>query len=212
MENYISSILSPEVAAFFSVVLIDLVLSADNGLIVGLAAASLPPEQRKKAIAIGIILATLFRVVFAVFTIQLLAIPGMLLLGSILLLYVSYKMWNDLRAEEDEISKHHSFKKRSPKHKKTFIAALWQITLADISMSIDNVLAVAGASMEHPMVMVFGLALSIFLMATVATFIAKLLKKYPVVGYAGLMVVVFIGLKLSYQGVLAIMPLIQTWL
>ena len=125
------------------------------------------------------------------------------------MLYVSYKMWKDLRAEDEETIKHHSFKKRSPQHKKTFAAALWQITLADISMSIDNVLAVAGASKEHPIIMVFGLGLSILLMATVATYIAKLLKKYPIVGYAGLAVVVYIAVKLTYQGVESVLPMVK---
>ncbi|MGI9461867.1 MAG: TerC family protein [Alphaproteobacteria bacterium] len=191
-----SSISGPELSAFLQVVLIDLVLSADNGLIVGLAAASLPAAQRKKAIIIGIILATLFRILFASITVQLLNIPGILFIGGLLLFYVAYKMWKDLRREED-LSHHKSLSKTKPK---TFAAALWQISIADISMSIDNVLAVAGASMEHPFILIFGLILSIFLMATVATFIARFLKKYPIIGYAGFMVIIYIAGKLVYQG------------
>ncbi|MDI9314123.1 MAG: YjbE family putative metal transport protein [Hydrotalea sp.] len=210
MEHF----LSPEVLAFVSVVLIDLVLSADNGLIVGLAAASLSPKNRKKAIAIGIVLATLFRLLFAGIAIELLKIPGMLLIGGVLLLYVSYKMWGDLRGEDHPLpKKNHVVKKQTAaKGKKSFASALWQITLADISMSLDNVLAVAGASREHPIIMAFGLGLSIVLMATVATMIASLLKKYPVIGYAGLAVVIYIAAKLTYQGANEVIPLVMGWL
>ncbi len=211
MENYLHSMLSPEVFAFFSVVIIDLVLSADNGLIVGLAAASLPPEQRKKAIAVGILLATLFRILFAALTVQLLKIPGVLLVGGLLLLWVAYKMWTDLRGQSGNDKKHSAQLTKGSKkvERKSFAAALWQITLADISMSIDNVLAVAGASKEHPYIMMFGLGLSIVLMATVATMIANLLKKYPIIGYIGLIIIVYIAGKLTLQGVEQLMGYFQ---
>ena len=162
---------SQHLTALFQVIMIDLVLAGDNAIVIGLAAAGLPEGQRKKAILIGILAATLLRIGFASVTVQLLQIIGLLLAGGVLLLWVCWKMWRELH-----MSHHHQPKLQSLSaastidasagagHQKTLGQAVWQITLADVSMSLDNVLAVAGAAREHPMILIFGLALSIALM------------------------------------------------
>jgi YjbE family integral membrane protein len=144
----------PAVAALLQVIMIDLVLAGDNAVVIGLATASLPPEQRRRAIIIGILAATVLRIAFASVATQLLQIIGLLLAGGILLLWVCWKMWRELRAtsqhEHDDVAAG-----RPPR--KTFAQATWQIVVADVSMSLDNVLAVAGAAREHPYVLAFGL-------------------------------------------------------
>ena len=157
-------------AALLQVIAIDLVLAGDNAVVIGLAAAGLPAEQRRKAIVVGIIAATILRILFATITVHLLAILGLLLAGGLLLLWVCWKMWNELRAfnahEDAEGAE------GTPKAQKTFLQAATQIVVADVSMSLDNVLAVAGAAREHPSVLVIGLALSIAMMGIAANFIA----------------------------------------
>lgn len=206
LEGFLSPYMVSQTIALVQVILIDLVMSADNGLIVGLAAAGLAPELRKKAIILGITLAVVFRVAFASVTIYLLTIPGLLLIGGLLLLWVCYKMWLDLRRTDKETAALTKKMKEAQKgKKKTFFNAMTQITIADISMSLDNVLAVAAASREHPYIMIFGLALSIVMMATVANYVAVLLKKYPIIGYIGLAVLVYVTGKLLYQGTLQLL-------
>ncbi len=172
--------------ALMQVIGIDLVLAGDNAIVIGLAAAGLPKEQRAKAILVGILAATVMRIGFALITTQLLAIVGLLLAGGVLLLWVCWKMWRELReghgddnrAEEaltgEDINRDGTVAGGGPR--KTFAQAAWQIVIADVSMSLDNVLAVAGAAREHPTVLVIGLVLSIALMGLAASFIARLLK------------------------------------
>src|SRR4051812_3933605 len=144
--------------ALFQVVMIDLVLAGDNAIVIGLAAAGLPKEQRGKAILIGIIAATVLRIGFASVTVQLLQIIGLLLAGGVLLLWVCWKMWRELRAgpahDVDELDKLNA-EDGATGPRKTLGQAIWQITLADVSMSLDNVLAVAGAAREHPTILIF---------------------------------------------------------
>ena len=173
--------------AFLQVVMIDLVLAGDNAIVIGLAAAGLPPEQRTRAILIGIVAATVLRIAFAGVTTQLLQIVGLLFAGGILLLWVCWKMWRELRAasgdehnaaEPDvsyEINADGTMVGRM--RQKTFGQAALQIVVADVSMSLDNVLAVAGAAREHPMVLVFGLLLSIALIGAAANMVARLLQR-----------------------------------
>ena len=161
-------------SAFLQVIMIDLVLAGDNAVVIGLAAAGLPKEQRNKAILIGIIAATVLRIVFALLTTQLLQIVGLLLAGGILLLWVCWKMWRELRTTAKEqhdaaealanadLDASGGIAEAAPR--KSLRDAVWQIIIADVSMSLDNVLAVAGAAREHPVILVFGLALSIALM------------------------------------------------
>ncbi|WP_137387666.1 TerC family protein [Rhodoligotrophos defluvii] len=202
--------------AFFQVIMIDLVLAGDNAIIIGLAAAGLPKDQRNKAILVGIAAATLLRVVFALLTTQLLQIIGLLLAGGILLLWVCWKMWRELRAgphpepegvealEDADLNKDGTIAAGPPR--KTFAQAAWQIIIADISMSLDNVLAVAGAAREHPGVLIFGLALSIALMGLAASFIARLLQKHRWIAYVGLAVILYVACEMIYRGALEVWP------
>jgi YjbE family integral membrane protein len=203
--------LSPEVLAFLQVVMIDLVLAGDNAIVIGLAAAGLPKVQRNKAILVGVIAATVLRIIFAGLTIQLLQIVGLLLAGGILLLWVCWKMWRELRtssAEEEagELALEGVDAPANAAPRKTFSQAAWQIVIADVSMSLDNVLAVAGAARDHPYVMVFGLVLSIALMGLAATYIARLLQRYRWIAYVGLAIILYVALKMIYTGSLEVLP------
>jgi YjbE family integral membrane protein len=198
---------SAALTAFFQVVMIDLVLAGDNAIVIGLAAAGLPKDQRNKAILIGIIAATVLRIGFASITVQLLQIIGLLLAGGILLLWVSWKMWRELRtshAHQDGVGDASGEQNGSGPARKTLSQAIWQITLADVSMSLDNVLAVAGAAREHPMILIFGLGLSIALMGFAANFIARLLQKHRWIAYVGLLIILYVALDMSYRGALEV--------
>ena len=198
-------------SALLQVIAIDLVLAGDNAIVIGLAAAGLPAEQRKKAIIVGIAAATVMRIGFALITQQLLQIGPMLLIaGGLLLLYVCWKMWRELRtsrAEEhaatealsdSDLNQDGSVAGKAPR--KTFAQAAWQIVIADVSMSLDNVLAVAGAAMDHPTVLVIGLALSVALMGFAASFIARLLHKFRWIAYLGLLIILYVALEMTLKG------------
>lgn len=200
--------ITPEaLTALFQVILIDLVLAGDNAIVIGLAAAGLAKEQRGKAIFIGVVAATVLRIIFAGLTTQLLAIVGLLLAGGILLLWVCWKMWRELRtsSHEEHAALSENGEPAGPPTK-TLAQATWQIIVADVSMSLDNVLAVAGAAREHPYVLVFGLALSIALMGIAATFIAKLLQKHRWIAYVGLVVILYVAGEMVYRGALEVWP------
>lgn len=204
-------LVTPEaLTALFQVVLIDLVLAGDNAIVIGLAAAGLPKEQRAKAILIGVGAATLLRIIFAGLTTQLLAIVGLLLAGGILLLWVCWKMWRELRTSSSHQDQHEAESADGANAdgvpRKSLRQAAWQIIVADVSMSLDNVLAVAGAAREHPTVLIFGLALSIAMMGVAATFIAKLLQKHRWIAYVGLAVILYVAGEMIYRGVLEIWP------
>jgi YjbE family integral membrane protein len=212
-----STIFSPEIlAAFLQVIMIDLVLAGDNAIVIGLAAAGLPKDQRTKAILIGVLAATVLRIIFAVLTTHLLAIIGLLLAGGVLLLWVSWKMWRELRTPAHEeadaaealadadLNKDGAIAGGAPR--KTFAQAAWQIVVADVSMSLDNVLAVAGAAREHPWVLVFGLVLSVALMGLAASFIARLLQRFRWIAYIGLLVILYVALDMIYRGALEVWP------
>jgi YjbE family integral membrane protein len=185
--------------AFFEVVMIDLTLAGDNAVVIGLAAAGLPADRRRKAILIGILAATLMRIGFALITTQLLAIVGLLLAGGLLLLWVSWKMWVELRAPDpDPHGEAGEQVLEAPR--KTLRQAVTQIVIADVSMSLDNVLAVAGAAREHPGVLIFGLALSIVLMGVAATYIARLLQKHRWIAWVGLVIILYVALRMVYEG------------
>jgi YjbE family integral membrane protein len=196
-------------AALAQVIMIDLVLAGDNAIVIGLAAAGLPAAQRTKAILIGIIAATVLRIVFAAATTQLLQIVGLLLAGGILLLWVSWKMWRELRAghvqhDQDAIGALDGVDGAAPR--KTLGQAAWQIVVADVSMSLDNVLAVAGAARDHPWVLVFGLGLSIVLMGVAASFIAHLLQRHRWIAYVGLAVIVYVAFDMMWRGYAEVAP------
>jgi YjbE family integral membrane protein len=199
-------IFTPEVlTALAQVIIIDLVLAGDNAVVIGLAAAGLPKEQRGRAILIGIIAATVLRIVFAGLTTQLLQIVGLLLAGGLLLLWVCWKMWRELRANHDD-SGAIDPDKLDGVPRKTLAQATWQIIVADVSMSLDNVLAVAGAAREHPYVLIVGLGLSIAMMGVAATFIAKLLHNHRWIAYVGLAVILYVAGDMIYRGALEVWP------
>jgi YjbE family integral membrane protein len=209
--------LSTEIlTALFQVIMIDLVLAGDNAIVIGLAAAGLPQEQRAKAILVGIIAATVLRIGFAAFTTQLLQIVGLLLAGGILLLWVCWKMWRELQngahQENDANEALMNFDINADGtiagriQQKTFPQAAWQIVVADVSMSLDNVLAVAGAAREHPYVLVFGLGLSIALMGVAASYIAQLLQKHRWIAYVGLAVILYVAFEMIYRGSHEVLP------
>jgi YjbE family integral membrane protein len=193
--------------AFFTVVMIDLVLAGDNAVVIGLAAAGLPQKQRGQAILIGVIAATVLRIVFALVATQLLAIIGLLFAGGVLLLWVCWKMWRELRhphAEQKEAIEGEDINKdgriAGQPQGKSLAQAVTQIVIADVSMSLDNVLAVAGAAHDHPWILVFGLALSVLLMGVAATFIARLLHKHRWIAYVGLIIILYVSLQMMWEG------------
>jgi YjbE family integral membrane protein len=200
-----SELFSPELfsldalSALLQVVLIDLVLAGDNAVVIGLAAAGLPEKQRTKAILIGIGAATLLRILFAVATTQLMQIVGLLLAGGILLLWVCWKMWRELRASAHESAAEHGAD-GTALPRKTLWQAATQIIVADVSMSLDNVLAVAGAAREQPIILVFGLVLSIAMMGAAASFIATLLQKHRWIAYVGLAVILYVAIDMTVRG------------
>ncbi len=193
---------SPEwFTALGSVIVIDLVMSGDNAIIVGLAAAGLPPELRRKAIVIGVVIATVLRIIFALITFQLLQIIGLTLAGGLLLLWVSWKMWHDIRQRNAEQREQAGEGSQEPgAGGKTFRQALMAIVIADVSMALDNILGVAGAAHEHIEVLIFGLVLSIALMAVAANFIAKLIERHNWIGYIGLVVIAWVAVDMIVRG------------
>ena len=199
-----------EFYAFLQVVWIDLALAGDNAIVVGMAAAGLPKDLRIKAIFIGIAAAVVMRIGFALVTTQLLAIIGLLLAGGILLLWVSWKLYREIQRERHERRQAASAAANGNGEEgplepfaskpKSFKDAVVQIVIADLSMSLDNVLAVAGAAREHAWVLIFGLVLSIALMAVAANYIARLLKQHHWIAYIGLLVILYVAGKMIWEG------------
>jgi YjbE family integral membrane protein len=202
--------------ALLQVIAIDLVLAGDNAIVIGLAAAGLPVEQRKKAILIGVLAATVLRILFAAITVKLLAIVGLLLAGGILLLWVCWKMYRELRTSHADMQEATEALSDSDldgdktiatsKRRKTLGQAALQIVVADVSMSLDNVLAVAGAARDHFPVLVIGLVLSIALMGLAASFIARLLHRYRWIAYVGLAIILYVALDMVYRGIVEVAP------
>jgi len=192
-----------------SVIIIDIVMSGDNAIIIGMAAAGLPPELRRRAIVYGIMAATILRILFATVAFHLLAILGLTLAGGLLLAWVCWHMWCEIRCgnmncppavgNEDD-----GGAAKAPKPVKTLRQALVTIIIADVSMSLDNVLAVAGAAQDHLWVLVFGLVLSITLMAVAANFIAKILERHHWIAYIGLLVVAYVAGDMIYRGLVEV--------
>ena len=218
MPDFVQSLLTGDALwALGQVIMIDLVLAGDNAVVIGLAAAGLPREQRNKAILVGILAATVLRIVFAAVATQLMQLLGLILIGGILLLWVCWKMWRELRDgnEEEEGLENVTGEDLnadaaigSAPSGKTFSQAAWQIIVADVSMSLDNVLAVAGAAREHPGVLVIGLALSVALMGLAASFIARLLNRYRWIAYVGLAIILYVALHMIWRGILEVYPVV----
>jgi YjbE family integral membrane protein len=183
----------------FQVIVIDIVLSADNAIIVGVAAAGLPPDLRRRAIIYGIAAAAILRIIFAVFVVQLLNIIGLLLVGGLLLAWVCWRMWRELRDVEagDDEGSDSALIKAAPT---TMFAAMVNIIVADVTMSVDNVLAVAGAARDNVELLVFGLVLSVALMGAVANYVATLIQTHKWIAYVGLAVIVYVAGNMIWRG------------
>ena len=186
--------LSEQVLIFFQIIFIDLVLAGDNAIIIGMVASQFPPEQRKKIIFWGIGAAVILRILFTLITAYLLQISGLRLIGGILLLYICYKLYVDVVKQSEK-------KDNIKIDNSSFLKAITTVILADITMSLDNVLGVAGAARDHYYLLVFGLALSIILMATAATLISGWIKKYKWIAWVGLLAVLIVAIELIYTDI-----------
>jgi YjbE family integral membrane protein len=204
-----SLISASALTAFLEILFIDIVLAGDNAIVVGALAAGLPAEQRKKVILIGVVAALVLRIAFALVVSQLLQIVGLVLAGGILLLWVAWKMYRELRHKSEGagmVDEHSGLKPA-----KSFASAAWGVAVADVSMSLDNVLAVAGAAREHPYVLVFGLILSVLLMGVAANFIARYIERYRWIAWGGLLVILWVAVKMIYEGAGHVAPVIANW-
>lgn len=201
--NDFSNIGSPAaMSAFLQVLMIDIVLAGDNAIVVGALAAGLPADQRRKVIVIGVLAALVLRVAFALVVQQLMGIVGLIFVGGLLLIWVAWKMWRELRdgahsagSPEIEGDEHSGLKPA-----KSFAAAAWAVAVADVSMSLDNVLAVAGAARDHPGIMIVGLIVAVALMGVAANIIAKYIERYRWIAYIGLAVILYVAVKMIYEG------------
>ena len=189
-------------AALLQVLMIDLLLAGDNAIVVGALAAGLPPEQRRKVILIGVAAALVLRIGFALIVTQLLQIVGLILVGGLLLLWVAWKMWRELRhtgqspgSPEIEGDEHSGIKPA-----KSFASAAWAVAVADVSMSLDNVLAVAGAARDHPGILIVGLVFAVAVMGIAANYIARVIERYRWVAYIGLAMILWVAGKMIYDG------------
>jgi YjbE family integral membrane protein len=216
MDSLFDLVSLSELSALLQVIMVDLVLAGDNAIVVGMVAASLPRDQRARVIVIGIAAATLMRVGFAVVTSQLLQIIGLTLAGGILLLWVCWKLWRELREQRREDAGADALADAAQSNggggataveapRKTFRQAVVQIVIADVSMSLDNVLAVAGVAREHTWVLIVGLVLSVAFMGAAATLIAGLLKRFHWIAYVGLAIIFYVALHMIWEGSMAVM-------
>jgi YjbE family integral membrane protein len=186
-------------AAFLQVLMIDIVLAGDNAIVVGALAAGLPAAQRQKVIVIGVIAALVLRIAFALVVTQLMQIVGLIFIGGLLLVWVAWRMWRDLRSSrEDPATDAHEASGLRPA--KSFAGAAWAVAIADVSMSLDNVLAVAGAAREHPGILIVGLIFAVALMGLAANIIAKYIERFRWIAYVGLAVIVYVAGKMIYDG------------
>ncbi len=196
-------------AAFMQVLLIDLVLAGDNAIVVGALAAGLPADQRKKVILIGVLAALVLRIIFALMVTWLLGIVGLVLAGGLLLLWVAWRMYRDIKGHSGEspgspeiVGDEHSGLKST----KTFAGAAWGVAVADVSMSLDNVLAVAGAAREHPGILIVGLIFAVALMGVAANIIAQYIERYRWIAWVGLAVIVYVAGKMIVEGWAEVQP------
>ena len=200
----LESLLSLDLTILATIIAIDIVMSGDNAIIIGMAAAGLEPELRRRAIVYGIAGATVLRILFAAVAFQLLAIIGLTLAGGLLLAWVCWRMWRDLRNPSppipDEARRDGGPAARNVRPTKTLRGAMINIIVADFSMSLDNILAVVGAARDHLGMLVFGLVLSIALMAVAATYIARLLERHKWIAYIGLVIVGYVAVDMIWRG------------
>ena len=187
----------PGLAALLQVLAIDLVLAGDNAVVVGALAAGLPAAERKKVIGLGILAALVLRIVFALGATVLIEIPGLLLVGGALLLWVAWRFWGELRDSHANDADAAEARKKAPR---SFARAAWAVAVADVSMSLDNVLGVVGAAREHPAVLVIGLVVSVALMGLAASLIARVIERRRWIAYVGLLVILYVAGKMMWDG------------
>jgi YjbE family integral membrane protein len=197
-------------ATFIQVLMIDLVLAGDNAIVVGALAAGLPPDQRKKVIILGVVAALVLRVAFALMVSQLLQVVGLVLAGGLLLLWVAWRMWREIRDEGESAGSPEILgdEDSGVAASKSFASAAWAVAVADVSMSLDNVLAVAGAAREHPGILIVGLVLSVALMGIAANLIAQYIERYRWIAYLGLAVIMWVALKMIWDGYHHVAPVL----
>lgn len=212
--NDFSNITSPAaMSAFLQVLMIDIVLAGDNAIVVGALAAGLPADQRKKVIFIGVIAALVLRIVFALTVTWLLGIVGLVLAGGLLLLWVAWRMYRDIHSHPGEQHSGGSPEIEGDEHSglppsKTFAAAAWSVAVADVSMSLDNVLAVAGAAREHPGILIVGLIVAVAMMGIAANIIAKYIERFRWIAWVGLAVIVYVAFKMIWEGFHEVSPVL----
>jgi YjbE family integral membrane protein len=197
-------------ATFIQVLMIDLVLAGDNAIVVGALAAGLPPDQRRKVIILGVVAALVLRVAFALMVSQLLQVVGLVLAGGLLLLWVAWRMWREIRDEGESAGSPEILgdEDSGVAASKSFASAAWAVAVTDVSMSLDNVLAVAGAAREHPGILIVGLVLSVALMGIAANLIAQYIERYRWIAYLGLAVIMWVALKMIWDGYHHVAPVL----
>lgn len=190
-------------SAFVQVLMIDILLAGDNAIVVGALAAGLPEAQRRRVIIIGIVAALVLRIAFALVVSELMQIVGLIFAGGLLLLWVSWKMYRELRQDGENVGSPEIIgdERSGLRPAKSFAGAAWSVAIADVSMSLDNVLAVAGAAREHPGILIVGLILSVMLMGVAANFIAKYIERYRWIAYFGLVVILYVAGSMIYEGI-----------
>jgi YjbE family integral membrane protein len=201
MFNFAEILTPAGLAVLFQVILIDLTMAGDNVVIMGTLTSGLPARERRKVIMLGVGMAVVFLIAFALVATQLLKITGLLLAGGLLLLWVAFNMYRELRPAKDVIADDPATAAvEGPPASKTFLQAALQVTVADLSMSLDNVLAVAAAAREHPSVLFVGLVLSVGFMGVAASFVAKLIHRFPLLAWAGLLMILYVAIKMMWEG------------
>ena len=209
MFNFAEILTPAGLAVLLQVILIDLTMAGDNVVIMGTLTSGLPARERRRVIALGVGIAVVFLVAFALIATQLLKITGLLLAGGLLLLWVAYNMFRELRpSKEVTVDDPDTAAVEGPPASKTFLRAAVQITLADLSMSLDNVLAVAAAAREHPSVLFVGLVLSVTFMGVAAGFVARLIQRFPLLAWAGLLMILYVAVKMIWEGWHDVAPLV----
>jgi YjbE family integral membrane protein len=201
MFNFAEILTPAGVAVLVQVILIDLTMAGDNVVIMGTLTSGLPARERRRVILLGVGMAVVFLIAFALIATQLLKITGLLLAGGLLLLWVAYNMFRELRPSREVVADDpQTAAVEGPPATKTFVQAAVQIALADLSMSLDNVLAVAAAAREHPAVLFVGLVLSVTFMGVAASFVARLIHRFPLLAWAGLLMILYVALKMIWEG------------
>src|SRR5437763_1366302 len=209
MFNFAEILTPAGLAVLAQVILIDLTMAGDNVVIMGTLTSGLPARERRKVIMLGVGIAVVFLIAFALVATQLLKITGLLLAGGLLLLWVAFNMYRELRPARDITADDpETAAVEGPAASKTFLRAAVQVTIADLSMSLDNVLAVAAAAREHPSVLFVGLVLSVTFMGLAASLVARLIDRFPVLAWAGLLMILYVGLKMIWEGWHDVAPII----